>query len=165
MGSGKSVIGHLLAKKANIPFLDLDEYAQQKEGESISEIIKTKGEMYFRRQESVYFNELMDSKEAFVLSLGGGTPVYAGNHNRLKDGNVESFYLKASIPVLVERLSSEKEHRPLISSLEGIELEEFIGKHLLERQEFYFSAKHVISVDAKSVEEIVGEINSILSAD
>ncbi|RYG54579.1 MAG: shikimate kinase [Chitinophagaceae bacterium] len=158
MGSGKSTTGKLLANQLQIQHVDLDEYISALEQQDIASIIREKGEMHFRKMESRYFNQLMDSPETFVLSLGGGTPVYAGNHYRLRENGVISFYLRASIPELITRLAAMPGDRPLLDGLSGIDLEEFIGKHLLERQTYYFAATHTIAVDGKSSEQITSEI-------
>ena len=40
MGSGKSTVGKILAKKMDLPFMDLDHYIEVKSNKSISEIFK-----------------------------------------------------------------------------------------------------------------------------
>ena len=52
MGSGKSTVGKILAKKMDLPFMDLDHYIEVKSNKSISEIFKNDGEPYFRELES-----------------------------------------------------------------------------------------------------------------
>ena len=56
MGSGKTTIGKELANKLYVPFFDLDHYIEQKEGDSISNIFKKKGEIYFRKIEHKYLS-------------------------------------------------------------------------------------------------------------
>lgn len=159
MGSGKSTIGQNLSENLKYAFLDLDTYIQDKESKSIPEIFKTKGEIYFRRKESQYLNEIL-SLENTVVSLGGGTPCYGDNMIAITTvTNSKSIYMKASLPNLVERLYDERGTRPLISHLEAKEdLTEFIGKHLFERSFFYSQADTTISVDGKSIDEVVQEI-------
>ena len=48
MGSGKSTVGKLLAKKLETPFLDLDHFIEVKNNMSIKSIFKEKCENYFR---------------------------------------------------------------------------------------------------------------------
>ncbi len=159
MGSGKSTIGQKLSDLLKFDFLDLDLYIQDKEGQSIPLLFQTKGEIYFRKIESRYLEEVI-AKENTVVSLGGGTPCYGNNMNViLSSANAKSIYLKASIPNLVERLFDERVQRPLIAHLETEnELTEFIGKHLFERSFFYSQSDIAISVDGKSVNEIIADI-------
>ncbi|WP_426430811.1 shikimate kinase [Winogradskyella sp. HB-48] len=160
MGSGKSTIGKNLATVLNYSFLDLDDYISDRESNTITDLFKNRGEIYFRKKESFYLNEILDTDEDIVLALGGGTPCYGNNLNLLfSNSRVELFYLKLSIPLLVERLLKEKESRPLISHLNTRdELTEFIGKHLFERSQFYNKAPNIITTDFKSEKDIVEEI-------
>lgn len=156
MGSGKSTIGKQLAVFLGYSFIDLDDYIESKEGCSVVEIFKTKGEIYFRKKENNYLNELMKNNTDFVLSLGGGTPCYANNMGLLKENNVQSYYLKLSSKNLVDRLFNEKENRPLISHLKTKgALQEFIAIHLFERQSYYEQALYMLKTDNLSVNEIV----------
>ena len=162
MGSGKSTIGRKLAETLDFEYLDLDAYIETKEQQPISEIFKSKGEIYFRKIESQFLHEVSSMKKA-IVSLGGGTPCYGDNMKLIRDmEHTVIIYLKASIPSLVERLHDEKATRPLIAHLKTKdELTEFIGKHLFERSFFYTQADYTISVDKKSVLEITEE--SIMS--
>lgn len=163
MGSGKSTTAKALAKKLKIPFIDLDEYLEEVLGATIPIIFKTKGELFFRKQESLYFKQLMDSSDSFVLSLGGGTPCYANNHLFLKYENTTSFYLKASIDTLVHRLIKEVSKRPILAQNKEEPLDTFIAKQLFDRSYFYFQASHVITVDSKTTEKVTDEITSLLT--
>ena len=51
MGSGKSSIGHLVSKKLDLPFIDIDSLIVQNAGMSISRLFEAKGEDYFRKLE------------------------------------------------------------------------------------------------------------------
>lgn len=161
MASGKSTISKSLATILNIEAMDLDDYIVDKENDSIKNIFKNKGEIYFRKQENIYLNELINGGKNFVLALGGGTPCYANNIDFIKN-LPNSFYLKANLNTLFERLHIEKENRPLISELNNVKLKEFIAKHLFERAPFYEQASHIINIDEKSIESIVNEIKELI---
>ena len=163
MGSGKTTIGIQLAKKLFLNFTDLDEFIEEKEQKSIKEIFEQKGEIYFRKIEHKYLKQFIKENESFVLSLGGGTPCYAGNLDLiLNDKNNLSFYLRGSISTLFKRLSKNKLKRPLINDLYDNQLTEYIAKHLFERGLFYDKATYKISIDDKEVQEIVTEIRILL---
>ena len=163
MASGKSTIGRLLAEKKNFFFIDLDNYIEEKEKMSISEIFDKKGEIYFRKQEHLYLKEVLMLDNNIVLALGGGTPCYAGNMNIIKEGiNTIAIYLKASIVTIATRLTTEKNQRPLVARLKNDELVEFIAKHLFERSYFYNQSNYKVTVDDKKTDAIVTELNTLL---
>lgn len=161
MASGKSTISKSLGSILNVEAMDLDDYISEREGVSIKDIFKTRGEIYFRKQESIYLSELLSSSKNFVLALGGGTPCYANNIELIKDQSC-SFYLKANLNTLFARLRSEKQDRPLVSELNDEKLKEFIAKHLFERSPFYDQATHKIDIDKKSVDVIVSEVRNLI---
>jgi shikimate kinase len=160
MGSGKSVIGKKLSDILDYGFIDLDDYIQHKEGKTIAKIFNSKGEIYFRKIESKYLAEIINSNTNTIISLGGGTPCYGNNMDIIKNAkNASSVYLKASIPSLSERLILEKDQRPLISHIESMELlNEFIGKHLFERSSYYSQSDITVNTDHKSVAEVIESI-------
>ena len=162
MGSGKSVVAQLLAQRLNLPCLDLDAMIEYESNATISQIFENQGEIKFRRLEHAIFKSLMQNEESFVLALGGGTPCYANNHEMFNLDGVSSIYLRTSIAVLIDRLSSEKAHRPVIANRNDDQMQEFIAKSLFERSYFYNQAQYKVTTDEKSPEEIVLEIEKAL---
>lgn len=160
MGVGKSTLGQLLAETLDLHFIDLDSYIEKMEEISISELFERKGEIYFRKAESIALEEIIAKKEDFVLSLGGGTPVYGNNmKNIIEAPGVTSVYLKLNIHHVVEKLFQQKESRPLIAHYtDKIEFEEFVRKHLFERQQFYYMADHVLDVTDKTPSESLEDL-------
>ncbi len=156
MGSGKSTIGKQLSAKLSYDFVDLDSYIETQENASISEIFKTKGEIYFRKIETKYLKEVSEFKIATIIALGGGTPCYGNNMEIIKNAaDAKSIYLKLSIPNLVNRLFDEKGKRPLIAHITTKEaLTEFIGKHLFERSAYYSESDVTITTDGLTVQEV-----------
>ncbi len=162
MGSGKTTLGRLLSKQLKIKFLDLDDNIEKGESRSIANIFKDKGEIYFRKKESEYLNQILQTKDFFILSTGGGTPCYGSNMTDILKATENVFYVKVSIPELVRRLSNEKASRPLISNFTEEELPEFIGKHLFERSYYYNMANYKITTDDKTPEETIQDIINCL---
>ena len=162
MASGKSTIGREISKKLDMKFIDLDDYISKREKRTISEIFKVEGEIYFRRIESLYLGEILNSKDSFILSLGGGTPCYSNNMELILNSDASSIYIKASIKTLVSRLIAEKNKRPLVADLEDDKLIEFVAKHLFERRFFYEQASITMNTEDKSAEEITTEIGILL---
>lgn len=159
MGSGKSSVGGILAEELKVTHFDLDNLIENSQQKSIFDIFNDKGEIYFRKLESQIFREFIDREESFVLSLGGGTPCYANNHELLQRDDVISVYLKTSIDTLISRVKKEKNTRPLIAHLSDEKLKDYINKHLFDRNFYYHQAKHIINTDSKTINEIVNEIS------
>ncbi|WP_075340928.1 shikimate kinase [Tenacibaculum agarivorans] len=164
MGSGKSTVGKKLSNTLDIPFVDLDNYIEEKLQKSISEIFKTDGEIFFRLKEHEFLKELLNNEKDFVLSLGGGTPCYAGNMDIINNAEDSlSIYLRTSVSEIASRLQKEKESRPLIAKLSDNELHEFTAKHLFERSFFYEQAEIKVTTHDKTQEKLITELVAILS--
>src|ERR1700689_4576876 len=71
IGSGKSTIAPLLAKKLEKNFVDMDQLIEQKTGMGIDKIFATGGEIAFREAEIAVAKEL-HNKDNCVISTGGG---------------------------------------------------------------------------------------------
>jgi shikimate kinase len=163
MGCGKSRVGEALSQCIDIPYVDLDSFIEQQENLSIKSIFEGKGELFFRKIERQYLEQLLTQKEPVILTLGGGTPCYYNSMDYIVDSKALSFYLKAHIATLKDRLLLEKNKRPLISHLQTEEeLTEFIGKHLFERLPFYGKATHTVVVDTGSPEVLAQKIKDLI---
>ena len=162
MGSGKSTVGKALAASQGMPFTDLDDYIEQRLGQSIPEVFQTHGELFFRKKEHELLLEWLKGHDSGVLALGGGTPCYAGNMDLLLQYTPNVIYLQMSVPALAARLREEQQQRPLVAHLSAEELPEFVGKHLFERAPFYARAPFIIACDARATEAVAQEICELL---
>ena len=159
MGAGKTTITKLLANELHLPYYDTDKEIEKKEKRSVSEIFKKDGELHFRILETEL---LKDINQNSIIACGGGLPIH-NNNMRLINSKGISIYLKASNNCLFNRLKNEKRNRPLIESKTNKELEVFIKNELQNRSPFYNLANYTIVVDNKSTEEVLREVNSIIS--
>jgi shikimate kinase len=157
MGCGKSHISKFLSDKINFKLIDLDKEISRRNKLTIPEIFEKKGEIQFRKLEREALEEILASEENLVLSLGGGPPVYYNNMELINQSS-KSIFLRASVSTLYERLSKQKEKRPLIANISDEDLPEFIAKHLFERNAFYSKAQFSINTDSRDPEDIVREI-------
>ena len=71
MGSGKSIVGKMLAKQLDFQHIDSDQEIVKLTDKSINQIFEEKGEKYFRDVETKILFRLIE-KENVVISLGGG---------------------------------------------------------------------------------------------
>ena len=157
MGSGKTLVSKELNILNNFKIFDLDAEISKQNNRSITEIFKEKGEIFFRKIEKEVLEKILSTEKNIILSLGGGTPCYYNNIDSINEKTI-SVFLKTNVKTLAQRLSSEKDKRPLIQNISNEDLPEFIAKHLFERNPFYNQAKITINTDNLSAREIAEEI-------
>lgn len=141
MGSGKTHWGHILAERLGVPFLDLDAFIEENEGNTISEIFAASGENGFRILERENLLRLAALPPA-VIATGGGTPCFFNNMRWMKQHGT-TIYLKTSPDTLFGRLKNERMQRPLLKNLSEAELRDFIRERLEERGSYYRRADFV----------------------
>ena len=147
MGSGKTSVGKLLAKKLQFSIIDIDKEIEKNEKLSIKEIFEEKGENYFRAIESKY---LLRKRNSAVVSCGGGIILNKKNREFLKTSGY-TIYLKSSILTLEKRLLNEN-GRPLLSN---DNLKETLINIYSKRKTLYTSsANTTITTDRRSVREV-----------
>ena len=152
MGSGKTFWTKKIAKWIKCAGYDLDDLIEMTEEQTISEIFEKEGEDYFRKIEAKILRWFKEKKK-YVLATGGGTPCFQENMNWMKKEGVV-IWLDESVEVLVERLSAEKAHRPLIAALSQIEIGHFIQQKLVERHAYYQQANYRLTSDQITESEL-----------
>ena len=154
MGSGKSSIGLLIAKKLKVDFIDVDKEIEKELGISIKKIFENKGENYFRKIEEKITLEKLKSNSS-VIALGGGAFTNKKiRKNVLKDHL--SFWLNWNDEILLNRIKNSKK-RPLAFNSSDNELIDIIKK----RSNVYSKALYEIKCDKLSKNQIVKKILEI----
>ncbi len=134
MGSGKSVLGHIIAKKLNIYHIDTDEVLSKFENSTINDIFLSKGETYFRNLETKIVTKSLDQKN-IVLSLGGGSILSRQTRNKLKSHSITVF-LDTNLRDLKKRLA-QSHKRPL---LKNVDIFSKLKELDTERRKYYLKA-------------------------
>ncbi len=116
-GSGKTVVGRLLAGELSRPHIDTDLLIEDLEGRTIAGIFEQDGEPYFRKIETEVIDGLASDTPA-VISIGGGAVASEHNRKRLKElGTV--VWLQAAPEELHRRIAADRESaasRPPLST-------------------------------------------------
>ena len=151
MGSGKSSIGLMVAKKLKLNFIDIDNEIEKELGKKITDIFEENGEDFFRKiEEKITLKKLkLKSK---VISLGGGGFINS-NIKREVLKNHLSFWLNWEDKVLIERIKNSRK-RPIAFNANSEELINLIKK----RSSIYSHALYEIKCDNFSKYEIVKKI-------
>jgi shikimate kinase len=138
-GSGKSTLGKQLANKLLTRFVDLDHEIELHEQKSVADIFNQSGEDHFRQVESKLLHEFAASKESFVISTGGGAPVFFDGINVINKSGV-SVFLDVPIETLV-KYTSNRSTRPLLKNDSEQELREKLTRIREARLVIYRQAK------------------------
>lgn len=132
MGSGKTTVGRILAKRLGWAFVDFDERIEDRLGISVERIFLERGEDEFRRVEADVGRELLESEDV-VLASGGGWPVGPGRLEDLPAGTL-SVWLRVSAEEALRRVDRADAVRPLLERPDALAE----ARRLLEEREPYY---------------------------
>ncbi len=160
MGSGKSMVGRLLAARLGWHFADTDALVAEQEGASIARIFEEKGEPAFREAEARVLRELA-ARRNLVIATGGGAPAQPGNawfFSAAGDDGPAVFHLRVSLAAARARTHGDR-GRPLLARGDAE------VKRLYEgRLPLYESMGEGIETDNRSPESVAEEISRILDS-
>ena len=111
MGSGKTTIGRILAKRLDLAFMDTDREVEERTGVSIPTIFEIEGEDGFRKRESQVVEDCARMSN-WVVATGGGVVLRPENRDNLTQSGFV-VYLNVPAQILWERTRSDK-NRPLL---------------------------------------------------
>ena len=154
MGSGKTSIGSLVAKKLKLNFIDVDKEIEKEIGLTIPKIFETKGEEYFRKFEEKKTLKILKIS-SIVVSLGGGAFVNKVIRKEILKNHI-SFWLNWSNEILLKRIKNSKK-RPLAFNSTENELIDLIKK----RSNIYSKALYEIKCDNQTKDQIVNKVLKI----
>ncbi len=156
MGAGKSTIGRRLANALGIAFIDSDAEIVEAAGCSISDIFEGYGESIFRDLEQRVILRLMTGSPC-VVATGGGAFIQPAIREAIAQKGI-SVWLKADLPVLLERVS-RRDNRPLLKTGDKSEI---LQKLIDERYHIYAQADITIDSNFGPHESVVEDIISAL---
>jgi shikimate kinase len=156
-GTGKSVVGELLAQKLNRETISMDAEIVKKVGMSIPEFVEQNGWPKFRDVETEVTRELAE-RDNIIVDCGGGIIERSENIPALST-NGAIFLLQASVDVIVSRIADGNE-RPALT--EGKTFTEEVAEVLDRRIPLYSeAAQHTIYTDDMTPEQVADSILAI----
>lgn len=136
MGSGKTEVGRILAKKIGYQFVDFDEVIEEETGLSIREIFEKHGEKYFRRKEKEILRRF--SKESnMVAATGGGIIEDEENRKELKE-NWFTVFLNLPFEIAYQRIKEDINRPKARGKREEVE------SLFYKRESLYKEASHLV---------------------
>ncbi len=159
MGTGKTVVGRVLAQRLGVAFIDLDEAITARAGEPVRRIFETRGEAAFRKLEGDELRALLSGPDPFVLATGGGSlldPALAA----LALESARVFRLSASVETLADRLQTGD--RPMLDRPAGVDLATRVSTLTNERESAYRRAGISVGTEGRSREEVADAVLAFL---
>ena len=149
-----------MAERLGLPFVDLDEAIERREGATASALFAQRGEAYFRKCEREVTEELAQRSERIVVATGGGWVTNAGVVALLRTrGRI--IYLATSPERAVTRLEGFVETRPLLAGPDPLGALRML---LLERRALYEGAADVVlPTDLLTVQEVTERVVELAS--
>jgi shikimate kinase / 3-dehydroquinate synthase len=153
MGTGKSTVGRLVAERAGVPFVDLDERVAEREGASVAELFAQRGETGFRAAEKAALDALLAERGPRVIALGGGALLErATRRSALERACV--ITLGARIETIVRRTRGSS--RPLLSG--AADPKARISTLLEARGPGYAEAHARVATDDRDAAEVAADV-------
>jgi shikimate kinase len=145
MGTGKTTVGKILARKLGYRFFDTDALIEQVASKTINEIFASDGEESFRDLETKVLAELSACTRS-AIATGGGIVIRQKNWSYLHYGLI--IWLDAPVELLVQRLADDNT-RPLKDKLNSL---------LEQRRPLYNQADLHLTIDSdRTPEQIAAE--------
>ena len=153
MGCGKSNVARELARRLEVPMIDLDDRITEREGRTPAQLITEAGEDQFRAIETNTLLELLKTKEAGVIALGGGAWIESANRDLIEWYGCVSVWLDTPFAVCWERISVSTDERPLGKTIEQAE-----ARYNLRRPVYALARIHIPVTGTETVDQLVSRI-------
>lgn len=152
MGSGKTTIGPLLARRLGWSFVDADDALSAEAGCTIPELFERHGETAFRKRERATVARLARGNH-LVLALGGGAIEDASTRSLLiTTPDTLMVHLEVELATTLARCRGTENSRPVFADQANL-----AGRYK-RRLPLYRMAHVSIAVDALTPEQVVDAI-------
>jgi len=152
MGSGKSTVGPLLARRLGWRFIDVDDVIEADAGCTIAELFAQHGEAAFRDREHATIVRLA-SGDRLVLALGGGAIERSDTRALLlTEKSTLLVHLEVELATTLDRCRGTEDTRPVLAD------EANLARRYERRLPLYRTAHASIAADTRTPDEVVAEI-------
>ena len=164
MGCGKTTLGMALASELGVPFIDLDDYIEERCEATIKEIFAQAGEQRFREIERQCLQEVACQAQGAIVACGGGTPCQPGNMELMNSTGL-TIWLTTTPQRIASRLSlpEQKAKRPLIAAMDDSQILDYVTAHMAQREPHYSQAQLTFDSTLLESEQEISDTASALA--
>jgi XRE family transcriptional regulator, aerobic/anaerobic benzoate catabolism transcriptional regulator len=148
-GAGKSTLGAKLAKRLDVPFIELDRIIEQECGVTLSVIFDLYGQSGFRRLERQCLEQILERQPRFVLSTGGSLVSEHATFERLLTACF-TVWLRATPEDHMQRVIAQGDMRPMAENRESMA---DLRRILSVREPLYGEADIAVDTSGRSLGE------------
>lgn len=156
MGTGKSSVGPLLARRLGLKLVDTDAEIVARTGKPIARIFQKHGEAYFRELERNVIARLAGNPDPVVIATGGGALTDRGSAAALARAGV-IVCLTARPEIIEKRVAPSKTKRPKLAE-GGKPALERITELMAERADAYARADVQIDTSDLTIEQVADRV-------
>jgi shikimate kinase len=160
MGCGKSKIARSLARRLDVPVVDLDDLITARHGRTPAQLITEDGEPAFRTIETNTLRETLKTIPAGVIALGGGAWIEETNRDLINQHRCLSVWLDVPFEVCWARIETSEEDRPL-----GRTREQALKLYQSRKPIYQLAAIHIQRMPDEDLEDFISRIETKSATD
>jgi len=111
-GAGKSTLGAALAKRLDMPFIEIDKMIERQHGAPVATLFEVYGQSTFRRYERECLQRIVADHGAAVIATAGGIVADEATYAQLLD-QAHVIWLQASPAEHMRRVMEQGDFRPM----------------------------------------------------
>ena len=157
-GAGKSTLGGALAKRLDVPFIELDREIERQSGIDLSQLFELFGQEVFRRNERSALEAILQRQSRFVLATGGSLVTEPGTFELLSS-SCRTVWVKALPEEHMARVVGQGDLRPMADNDRAME---DLVAILSSRESLYAKADLILDTAGKTPEQSLQELLAAL---
>jgi XRE family transcriptional regulator, aerobic/anaerobic benzoate catabolism transcriptional regulator len=157
-GAGKTTLGRELARRLELPYVELAKEIERDSGMSLNEIFSLSGQAAYRRYERRALDRVLEDNPSAVIGTGGSLVSEPGTYELLLN-SCFTIWVKASPEEHMNRVIAQGDMRPMAGNAEAME---DLRRILAGRHALYAKADGAVDTTGKSVGDSLDELLALV---